>query len=339
LCVAVAIGCVLIAALTGSAVRAEPKPAPTPWSRGVPEVSQQRALKLFREGNVFFEQSKYTEAVAIYEQALTAWDHPNIRFNMAICLVNMRQPLVAWNHLQQALRFGDAPLGKRLYTEGMTYVGMLDSTLAQLTVKSVQPGIRVMLDGTQALDGPGEHVTKLLAGKHQLVASKPGFITESRALDLAAGKPAIEQIELKPEKIQVQVEVQRENYDRRWRWWVPWSVAGGSVVLGVVASAIYVGARTEMRRYDREFLALCDSGCAEGTIPPELEARKANARRNSGVAIGMWSVAGAMAITGAVMAVLNRPYKQESRGIARTVAPSVAVAPDYVGVGLTVALE
>ena len=94
----------------------------TPWSRGVPEAAQKRALQLFQEGNAFFEQEKYTEAVAKYERALSDWDNPSIRFNMALCLIAMRQPLLAWDHLQQALRFGEAPLGKHLYAEAMRSV-------------------------------------------------------------------------------------------------------------------------------------------------------------------------------------------------------------------------
>jgi tetratricopeptide (TPR) repeat protein len=324
----------VVVAATGPAVRAEPRPV-TAWSRGVPEAAQARALQLFREGNVFLEQAKYTEAVPKYEQALSAWDHPNIRFNMAICLINMRQPLAAWNHLQQALRFGDAPLGKQHHAEAMTYVAVLEASLAQLTVRSTQPGIRVMVDGAQVLDRPGELTMRVLAGKHQLVASRPGYITQSRALDLPAGKTTEEQIALAPEKI----EVRRDNYDRRWPWWAPWAVVGGGVVLGGAGAGIYVAARTERDRYDRAFAAMCPEGCAESTLPADLLARKANARRNSGVAIGMWVTAGVLGITGGVMAVLNRPYKLEERPAARAVTPSVTVSRDYVGVGLSLTLE
>ena len=141
--------------MTAPAVYAETRP--TPWSKGVPEAAQKRALQLFQDGNVFLEQQKYTEAFAKYELALSSWDHPNIRFNLAICLINMRQLLAAWDHLQQALRFGEAPLGKRLYAEAIAYVAVLESSLAELTVRSVQPGIKVMVDGVLALDGPGEN--------------------------------------------------------------------------------------------------------------------------------------------------------------------------------------
>jgi hypothetical protein len=309
-------------------VRADAKRPETPWSRGVPEAKQQRALQLFREGNVFFEQAKYTDAVARYELALAAWDHPNIRFNMAICLINMRLPLAAWDHLQRALRFGDAPLGKRLHAEALTYVAVLESSLAQLTVRSVQPGIKIMVDGVLALDGPGDHTTKLLAGKHQLVASRPGYITSSRALDLQAGKPDLEQIALVPEKLV-------DNYERRWRWWVPWSVEAGGAAVALVATGIYVNARTQMQRHDRALAQLCPMGCSDDQIPSALKAQETSARRNSGVAIGLWVGAGAMVITGGVMAVMNRPFKLEGR----QATPSLAVSRDYVGAAISFALE
>lgn len=301
----------------------------TPWSQGVSDAAQQRALQLFRDGNVFFEQSKYTEAVAKYELALAAWDHPNIRFNMAICLINMRQPLVAWSHLQQALRFGEAPLGKQHHAEALTYVAVLESSLAELTVKSPQPEVRVMVDGGQVLAGTGAHTMKLLAGKHQLVASRPGYITESRALDLPAGKPVIEAIELRPEL----VKIRRENYERRWAWWLPWSVAGSSVVLGLAGSGLYLSSRAQMQRYDEAFAQACPIGCEE--IPAALQDRKSSAERKSGIAIAMWSVAGGLAITGGVMAFLNRPRRLEDR----TAVPMVTVSRDYVGIGISLVLD
>lgn len=318
---------VVVAAASGA--RADGK-SPTPWSKGVSESAQKRALLLFQDGNAFLEQEKYTEAVAKYEQALDAWDNPNIHFNMAICLINMRQPLVAWDHLQEALRFGDAPLGKRLYAEAMRYAALLESSLAELTVKSTQPGIKVMVDGEQVLDGPGKHSMKLLAGKHQMVASRPGYTTSSRALDLPAGKPAVEEVALELEK----VKVQRDNYERRWSWWVPWSLEGGAAALALVATGVYASARTDMAHYDAGLQMRCPpSGCT--TIPADLQAQYTHARTVSGVAIGMWVGAGAIAITGGVMAVMNRPIKVERH----EVTPALAVSRDYVGAALSFTLE
>jgi hypothetical protein len=303
----------------------------TPWSKGVPREDQERALELFREGNTLFEQARYTEAVEVYERALASWDHPNIRFNMAFCLINMRQPLAAWTHLKQALRFGEAPLGERLHSEAMRALAVLEASLAQLTVRASQPDIRVMVDGRQVLDGPGEHTMKLMAGKHQLVASRAGYVTDSRALDLPAGRPVTEHISLAREKVRVL----RENYERRWAWWVPWSVAGSSLVLGVAGGGLYLSARSDIRDYDRTLAAMCPSGCTDEQIPQSLEHQRTGARQRSGVAIGLWGAAGALLVTGGVMAILNRPHRQELR----TAMPSVTVTPDYVGVGLSFGLE
>jgi hypothetical protein len=307
------------------------KSAATPWSNGVPAAAQQHALELFRAGNVFFEQAKYTDAVAKYELALASWDHPNIRFNLAICLINMRQPLVAWDHLQQALRFGDAPLGKRLYAEAQTYVAVLESSLAELTVTSTQPEVKIVVDGAPVFASAGRHPMKLLPGRHQLVATRPGYITDSRALDLPAGKPVTEQIALAPEV----VKVERVNYERRWRWWVPWSAAGGSVVLGVTGGIVYAIARSEIRKYDADLGKLCPLGCSDADIPSSLKNHEASARRKSGVAIGLWSGAGALLITGGVMAILNRPQRIEEH----RVQPALTLSRDQIGVGFSFVLD
>jgi hypothetical protein len=317
----------VVAVVTAPAVRADSK-SPTPWSKGVPAAAQKQALQLFKEGNDFLVQQEYTEAIAKYEKALTAWDHPSIRLNMAICLINMRQLLTAWDHLQQALRFGDAPFPKPLYAQAMTYVTVLESSLADLTVRWEQPEIKVMVDGAVVLNGKSK---KLLAGNHQLVASRPGYATLSRVLYLPAGKPDVEQIALELEK----VTVQRDNYERRWPWWVPWGVEGGGAVLALAATGLYLNARSEMQHHDQVLGAVCPNGCMTASLSSALQAQETSARRKSGVAIGMWVGAGALVITGGVMAALNRPYKLESHAA----TPALAVSRDYVGAAISFALE
>jgi hypothetical protein len=306
---------------TGKSARSS-KEDSTPWSVGVSKEDQKRAL---------FEEAKYTDAVAKYEEALIAWDHPNIRFNMAVCLINMRQPLVAWNHLQKAVRFGEGPLGKRLFAEATRTVSVLEASLADLTIQSSQPDVRVLVDGAEVLVGPGNHTMKLLAGKHQLVASRRGYVTDSHVLDLPPGEPVTHRISLVAEE----VKVVRENYERRWAWWVPWSVAGTSVALGLAGAGFYLTARSDIREYDRELIELCPFGCTDEEIPESLKQQERSARHNSRVAVGIWTAAGALAVTGGVMAILNRPRRRE----VRTTQPLVTVTPTYVGVGLSFGID
>ena len=326
---------VLLATLIASPLHADSKkPRPvTPWSEGVTPAAQDQALELFQAGNIFFEQAKYTEAVDRYEKALAAWDHPNIRFNMAVCLINMRQPLAAWDHLTKALRFGEKPLGKKLFADAHSYLAVLEASLGELTVKSDQPDVKIEVDGVQLLVGVGEKTTRMLAGKHQLVATRPGYVTDSRALDLPAGKPLTEVITLKP--VTVEVQVHRENYERRWRWWVPWVVTGSGLALGLSGTLVYLSARSDIKEYDRLLAQTCPAGCADDAVPTWLVNRETAARRKSGVAIGMWGAAGVLALTGGVMAILNRPRKLEERAP----MPVVTITPDHVEVGFSVRFE
>jgi hypothetical protein len=76
-------------------------------------------------------------------------------------------------------------------------------------------------------------------------------------------------------------------------------------------------------------------GCVDADIPSALKTQYSHARRNSGVAIGMWAGAGAVAIAGGVMAVLNRPFKVEGRAV----TPSLAVSRDSVSAAISFTLE
>ena len=105
-----------------------------PWAAGVSDAEQQKALAIYREGNAEFEESRYAQALTKYREALKHWDHPAIRFNMAVCLINLQQPLEAFEHLEAGMKYGAAPLGPELYAQGVTYKKLLDGQLTHLKV-------------------------------------------------------------------------------------------------------------------------------------------------------------------------------------------------------------
>src|SRR5687767_3372068 len=171
--IAWALGALLLTTAVARAQQAKP------WAEGVSEEQQRRALVLYEQGNAEFEESRYPQALVRYEEAITHWDHPAIRFNMAVCLINLTRPLDAYRSLESALRHGEEPIGASAYQQGLNYRKLLEGQLGTLTVKCDAPGAEVTLDGRKLFTAPGEVTELMLAGEHQLVASKQGFLTET----------------------------------------------------------------------------------------------------------------------------------------------------------------
>src|SRR5436190_16273158 len=191
-----------------------------PWAVGVPEAKQALALQKFQDGNALFVKAEWPKALELYLAALAEWDHPNIRYNAAICLIKLGRMLEAHDHMAAALRYGEAPLGKDLYEQGQTYFQVLKSSVSHLEVVCKAPaGARVTVDGVPLLDTCPRSATKLVEpGKHQIVSSKPGYRTET--VDVQAPAGGRETV-----TIVMQLEGTRK-LTRRWPRWVPWIVVG-----------------------------------------------------------------------------------------------------------------
>ena len=317
-----------------TAPSASPTPAKktdstSPWSKGVSEETQDKALALFQQGNVFFAEERYTEAYPFYEKALKLWDHPSIRYNIGVCLIHMRQPLEAYDNLQQSMRYGESALTKTIFTQAKAYQSVLELNLAQVAITVIQPDVKVTLDGKELVTNQGTTTVRTLAGMHHLVATKTGFETEQRAVELAPGKLTPQEVTLKP--INERTVILRENYERRWSWWLPWAVVGGGVVAGLVGTGVYVDARSKINDYDRKLSEACPAGCTDDMIPASLAKQARTARRLSQAGIGLWIGAGAAVIAGGALAVINRPRKMEEH----RVTPTLTISKDQVGIGVS----
>src|SRR5689334_16489633 len=107
-----------IAVVTAIAVAApRAARADQPWAVGVSAEHKAQAQTLLEAGNAQFLERKYPEALATYQQALAIWDHPAIRFNVVRCLIQLGRPVEAYDNLEIALRYGEAPLESSVYEE------------------------------------------------------------------------------------------------------------------------------------------------------------------------------------------------------------------------------
>ena len=305
------------------AAQDDPVGAPVrPWADGVSQERQDQALRVFQEGNALFEASQHAAALAKYREALASWDHPAIRFNAAVALVNLDQPLRAFEDLELALRYGDAPLGAEKYQQALTYRKLLLGQIAELKVACPEQGAEVSLDGQALFVGPGEMARWLLPGTHQLVARKPGFLTETRSLVVLPGKRSTERLTLQ------EIRSLPTSTVRRWPVWKPWSVVGAGALLAVIGVPVILDSLNNVHNYE----AAIDSCSAQAggpcMVPSTASDTLHRARVENVVAISLFSVGGALVASGLAMVILNQP-----RVVPGEEAPHASLAP-LLGPGL-----
>jgi tetratricopeptide (TPR) repeat protein len=289
----------LILTLLATSTFADEKQA-RPWANGVSAPEQASALNLFRQGNVFFEQSQYSQALERYRAAIGHWDHPSIRFNMAVCLINLDQPLEARENLEKALAYNAAPFDtQELYAQALTYRKLLQGRLASLTISCEEPEARVSLDGKELFRAPGEVHQVLLPGEHEIVAAKDGFLTETHPITLIPGRD-------QHEKIKLVTVAANTHFERRWKTWKPWAVMAAGAAVALVGVGLELAANSDYGKYDRDFGQLCPLGCHGSQVPGSLADIQSRARAENIAGITIMAAGGATLLSGIVLAIVNR---------------------------------
>lgn len=270
-----------------------------PWAEGVSAEHQEQALALFQEGNGLFEHSQYSAALTQYRKALELWDHPAIRYNAAVALINLDKPLTAYDDLEAALRFGEAPFPVETFRQAQLYRRLIAGQFAELEVSCEEEGAEVTLDGEWLLMGPGQTKRRLVPGRHQLVARKAGLQTVTAVVQLEAGTSRRESIRPLP------LPEQEVKWSRRWPVTMPWVVLGGGAALALSGLPLMMASRGGFDRYDSDLSRLCPSGCTTQNIPSSLQATYQQARAENGAAIGLFAAGGAALATGVVLISMN----------------------------------
>jgi tetratricopeptide (TPR) repeat protein len=290
-----------------------------PWAAGVSADDQAKALELYRQGNELFEQARYLEALAKYEVALRAWDHPSIRYNAAVCLINLGRADEAYENLTAALRFGGEPLSAELQRQAATYEKLLVGQLAELEVRCTEPEAKVMLDGKPLLACPGTESRRVRPGNHQLVGEKPGYATDARAIELPAGKKTVIVLELKL----LDAGGSPGRLERRWPRWMPWTVLAAGAVIGGISIPLSLAARDDYRAWDAQFAALCPAGCDPSLLAPAqratLDALDSDRKRSATLAYASVAIGATAIAAGFTLVLLNQP-----RLVGATVQPEVS---------------
>jgi hypothetical protein len=280
------------------------------WSKGVSSDERRAARELFLEGNRLFRVPLFARAATQYQAALTKWKHPAFFFNLALAQVNLGQEVEARASLEEAIRYGQAPLGTDEFQEAQKQLRDLERQLGRIRVQCETDGAEVFMDGAALFIGPGSYEGWVKAGPHELTAKKPNHISEARRVTVASGK--LESLELRLVTLE-----QATEGSRRWSAWKPWAVVAAGTAVAVGGGVFHSRAAANFSSYDDAFLRLpCvtaeDSpGCTRADIGATLNDQLDKARQQQTIAIGAYAFGGALIATGAVLLYMNRPQLVE----------------------------
>jgi tetratricopeptide (TPR) repeat protein len=310
------VACVLA---LGSVARAQPRP----WAAGVSDADQSRATEQFEDGNKLLEQGLFGDALALYTQAIARWDHPAIRYNIAVAQINLQRPIEAYRELERALRFGAEALEPDVYTQALAYQRLLSTQIVHLAIDCADAGTHVTLDGKDiGVPCPGSTVLLILPGGHRLVASKPGSLPLTIDLAPAGGESPRERIDLMTFD---EATVTR----RRWARWKPWSVVGAGVAVAAAGLGFELQAAATFRSYDRAVATLCPAAPCE-SLPTVVSEAYDEGRMQNRIAITLFAAGGAAIATGAALLWLNRSrterigYRERAPQVTATVGSRAA---------------
>ena len=316
---------------TEPAPAADPAPAPTPapspdpvsnepkpWGQGVPQDVQDKASKLYEEGNTLFAQQAHAPALAKYKEAIALWEHPLIRFNMAVTEIRLDRILEAADDLEKSLKYGDKPFKPELYQQALDYQTLVKGRVGFIEATCDQTETRLLLDGKPWVDCPKTEKIRVLAGEHAIVGEKKGFLTASTKVVVDGGEVAQAKIKLVPLDSAVVMKY-------RYRRWIPWTMVGIGVAVGVGGAGTWFLGKNQMDQFEADFSTQCQNGCEPGLTAPEhrsLAAQRDSAELKGQIGIAMMGVGGAVVVTGVVLAIMNRGER---------VLPNVEVAPKAGG--------
>jgi hypothetical protein len=290
-----------------------------PWADGVPQAQQDRANAIFAEANQLFAVQAHAPAVDKYRAALALWDHPMIRFNLAVALIRLDRILEAADELDRALRFADKPFPKELYQRALDYQALVKGRVGDVEASCAQPNVHVLLDGKPWFDCPASQKVRVMAGPHTLVGERDGFLSSSQRIVAIGGTVTTSKVELIPLEAAVKLEYPAPR-------WVPWTIASAGAAIALGGFGLWVSARNDMDRFSTELAAACPMGC-ELSTQPALADERHGALLDGNIAIGAIGTGGAVVLGGVLFAILDHP---------RRVLPHLEVMPSAGGMAARV---
>jgi tetratricopeptide (TPR) repeat protein len=301
---------------------AQGAPSP-PAAQPAPDARAEWERLLDEGRSLFTDDADYAQALERFQRSYQL--SPNWQALNGIALVYQQQGLHvdAFDTYQRLLADFDDVLSTEQRTRVERRVEWLEARIGSLVLDAPQAGARILVDGREVGVGPLHRTVRVMPGNHAVIATLPGHEPMTRTIAVAAGGGAQVDVALRPS----QVRLERPDMVRRMKPWIPWVTLGGG--LAGVGAGVLLQLDARRDRDDVEELIRRHWEIDQKPVRIEDDPRYQRAQIKNGFGISLYVVGGAVAVTGAVLAVLNQPHM-------RFEARRVQLVPTRNGVSLAV---
>ncbi len=303
-------------------------PAEKAWEVGVSDEQQDAAEALYRQGNGLMRSSLFVKAADKYREAVAAWSHPVIHYNLALALMPLDQPIEVHANLEKAMAYGTCALQREELDQAIRYQALVEQQLTRIVVSCEEADARAFLDGKEVVACPGKHESLVRAGEHTITASKEGFETSASTRVFLGAKTEEVAVRLyRPEDL--------TRYKRRFDNWLPYAVGGGGVAMVAIGGLLHASAKSSYDEFDA-WSTSCEQETGGGCTPgPDEQGLRDSGDTKQAIAFVGYALGGVAIASGVTMLILNRPqpYRIDVEQQRRDVAAVVPViGKDSVGV-------
>jgi hypothetical protein len=150
-------------------------------------TAKREADRHFKTGVRLFDEGKYSEALAEFEQAYALESHPLVLYNLAAAHRALSQYAQALEFYQRFLAEGKGVVRPRQLARGQRELAELLRLIARITVTTKPEGALVTVDGRAIGPSPLADPIILGPGDHVVGASHDGYQAGERSIRVAAG--------------------------------------------------------------------------------------------------------------------------------------------------------
>ncbi len=293
----------------------------------VTHFQYERAQSLIQRGYSLHQEMRFDDAAKAYSEALSYWNHPEIRLSLGWVLFYSARLLESYNHLSMVIPCMGELTDADDKRQALALWRRLQRRLSAIEVRSTDPSVEVFFNGSPWYPGisPTLRDRPVYPGQYLVTIRKPNHISQSNPIVVMPGQRAV----VTPRLWTVEEATLTEH---RWTPWKVKAIATTGLGLLALSAGLHVVADHEMGRFDRKLEARCPMVCGSDSYH-DISGIEFRAKWANRIAIGALITGSVATVSGVSLMLMNRPVlREDSASRHATVSVVPLLSPTMAGI-------